>query len=96
MIWATVEANTNQGAYDVFIIKKGHFNTMAGIILGIGFLPVILMIIVIIFVILFVLFFLLYFLLVGFLKLLSCCKIPYSGRLYDIVEGMLKVEETGR
>ena len=86
MIWATVEANTNQEAYDVFIIKKGYFNTMAGIILGIGFLPVILMIIVIIFVLFFIVLFVLWVLLMGFLKLLSCCKIPYSKRLYDAMD----------
>ena len=89
MIWATVEANTNQEAYDVFIIKKGYFNTMAGIILGIGFLPVTLMIIVMIIVIIFgfllIVFVVLYLLLAGFLKLLSFCKIPYSKRLYDAV-----------
>ena len=45
MIWATVEANTNPGNYDhVFIITKGYFNPIAGIILGIGFMPVILMV----------------------------------------------------
>ena len=45
MIWATVEANTNPGNYDhVFIITKGYFNPIAGIILGIAFLPVILMV----------------------------------------------------
>ena len=89
MIWATVEANTNQGAYDVFIIKKGHFNTMAGIILGIGFLPVTLMILVLAMIIFFVpLFLVCHSLLLVFLKLLSCCNIPYSKRLYDAVGNM--------
>ena len=44
MIWAAVEANTNPGDYEAFIIKRGYFNTIIGIIIGIGFLPVILMI----------------------------------------------------
>ena len=90
MIWATVEANTNQGAYDVFIIKKGHFNTMAGIILGIGFLPVILIILVLaitfFFISLLIVFLVCYFSLLGFLKLLSCCNCPYSERLFDAVD----------
>ena len=44
MIWAAVEANTNPEDYDAFIIKRGYFNTIIGIIIGIGFSPVILMI----------------------------------------------------
>ena len=87
MIWATVEANTNPGAYDAFIIRKGHFNTMAGIILGIGFLPVILMILLlallIVGVVLWIVYWICYFLLLSFFKLLSRCNFPYSKRLYN-------------
>ena len=93
MIWATVEANTNPGNYEAFIIKRGYFNYIAGIILGIGFLPVILIILVVaifIFIVSFSLVFSLvllvcYFLLLGFLKLLSCCNCPFSKILYDAV-----------
>ena len=82
MIWTTVEANTNPGAYYAFIIRKGHFNTMAGIILSIGFLPVILMIlllaVVTVGVVLFIVYWVCYFLLQGFLKLFPCCNFPCS------------------
>ena len=89
MIWATIEANTNPGGYEAFIIKKGHFSTIAGIIIGIGFLPVILMILVFALATLIVSFGIVFwvglFLLLGFLKF-CCCSCPYSERFYDALE----------
>ena len=87
MIWATVEANTNPN--HAYIITKGYFNPIAGIIFGIGFLPVILMILALailtLIVIVCIVCFISYVLLVFIVQLLVWCKCPYSKRLYDAV-----------
>ena len=98
MIWATVEANTNPGDYEAFIIKKGYFNTIAGVIIGIGFLPVILILLVlaiflaiasaivtliIVAVPLAIALGFFYFFLLSFVHLLSCCNCPYSKIVLD-------------
>ena len=101
MIWATVEANTNPEDYEVFIIKKGYFNSIAGIILSIGFLPVILIILVLAIVIVcgisficgYIVVSVLYFLLKCVLWLLIiCCICPCADRLLDKLPKMMKID----
>ena len=101
MIWATVEANTNPEDYEVLIIKKGYFNSIAGIILSIGFLPVILIILVLAIVIVcgisficgYIVVSVLYFLLKCVLWLLIiCCICPCADRLLDKLPKMMKID----